>query len=1003
MDQTNYTVRTEEMERLPGGIRRGKWLVLALALCAPAWAEGQSVRFELPAEPFPQAILDFYHQSGVQAIYAATPQVEKLETRAVSGRMDSATALARMLQGTGLTFVFDTRHSVIIQPVAPENAPIVPVSGAVSNPAAPVLSQQHPLPDGVRELLQQVEVTGSLIHDVQDAVAPLLYIKRRQLTEAPYATVQDALYTLPLVSLNGPREDLGVDDNYQYGAGINLRGLGVGATLVMVDGQRQPLGGLTGDFVDVSTIPWNAVERVEVLPDGASALYGSDAVAGVVNIIMRDAFSGAETEARYGATPDGRSELMVSQLLGGSWSGGHAMLAYEFSDATPLFAAERSYAANANKTPYGANYDSYYGNPGNILDPLTLQPAYGIPHGQNGTSLSAGALTPTINLENPFAQYQIFPERIAHEFYFSASESLSDALELFARARYAQRNTQLNGLPDQQVLVVPPSNAFDVNPYPGVPYTLVAYSFLRDFGPTRFSSRSRVYMGTLGGTLRLHGGWQITLNESDGQQSLLDNEYDVPDPMLLGEALASASPATAFNPFGDGSYTSPAVLAAINRDFRLHSSGGIEATELVADGSLLRLPAGEAKLAVGMEHRFETLDHDVPDPTDPQERTIVQRYSRHVLSLFSQLAVPLWGDPHRPRATPRLMLNLAGRYEHYSDFGSTFNPTARLEWTANQWLKLRGSWGRSFRAPKLDDLYDTSQNLAVLVVLPDPKSPTGRSLVLGEQGSNPNLRQETARTWTAGVDLAPWRGSRLSLTYYSIDYFNRIEQPAIDDPLGILEHESEWSSVITRNPAQGAIASICDSPVFIGSVSECLASHPAAIVDLRLANLSSTRTSGLDLDAHEHLGDRWGQFDFGLQGNYVFRFLQSVAPNTPAVSILDTVGNPLSLRLRGTVGWSCAQGRGWALHLAVNYTGAYRNPDSTRNPPVPIVSAWTTVDVQARYRMAGVRRSGRTDLSLNAVNALNRSPPFVDSQFGYDVPNVQALGRVLSLDLTERW
>lgn len=95
-----------------------------------------------------------------------------------------------------------------------------------------------------------------LIPGVQGVIAPLVYVKRQQLSEAAYATVEDALYSLPITSCNGPREDLGLDNNYQYGAGIDLRGLGVGATLVLVDGHRQPLSGGAGDFVDVSTIPW---------------------------------------------------------------------------------------------------------------------------------------------------------------------------------------------------------------------------------------------------------------------------------------------------------------------------------------------------------------------------------------------------------------------------------------------------------------------------------------------------------------------------------------------------------------------------------------------------------------------------------------------------------------------------------------------------------------------------------------------------------------------------
>jgi iron complex outermembrane recepter protein len=981
---------------------RLRGLVALTVLWIPtAWAEGPTADFQLPAEPFTQAVLDFSHQSGLSAIYGLTPGMEKLITRPVHGKLSSSDALARMLMGSGLTFEFDTPHSVIIE-VASDAAVAAP--GAARPPAPAVL--EPAVLEGNQGQLEQVNVTGSLIRGVEGVIAPLVYVKQQQLSEAAYATVEDALYSLPITSLNGPREDLGLDNNYQYGAGIDLRGLGVGATLVLVDGHRQPLSGLTGDFVDVSTIPWSAVKRIEVLPDGASALYGSDAVAGVVNIIMRDDFQGAETRARYGTAVDGRRELMAAQLFGTHWSGGHAMLGYQFSDATPLEAAERPYAANADKTPYGgSNYDSYYADPGNILDPASLQPAYGIPAGQDGRSLTSSQLTPRINLENPFARAEIFPEITAHELYAALAQDIGSHARVFAQGRFTRRATLASNLPNTQILAVPPSNPFYVNPFPGTPYTLEAYSFGRDLGPTRFQSRTQVYTGTVGATLQLAGSWQATLSESYGRQTLLDDEYDLPDIAALGEALADPDPATAFDPFGDGSHTNPATLAAIRKNYRLRSAAGIETTSLVADGGVFALPAGEAKLAVGAERREETLNHDIQDPINPSERTVPQSYARHVTSLFSQLLLPLAGRAKSARAAPDLELSLSARYEHYDDFGDTFNPMADLRWMPLRVLKLRASWGRSFRAPTLDDLYDTSQDLAGSVLLRDPKSPSGRSLVLVQQGSNPGLKQETARTWTAGFDVAPpyLGGSTLSLTYYSIHYDNRIAQPAAGDPFDILALGNEWASVITRNPTPAQIAAVCNSPVYQGSAASCLASAPAAIIDGRLANLASTRTSGVDFEAHQVVHNRAGRFELGVSGNYVFDFDQAVDAAAPATNILDTLGNPLSLRLRATLTWARHDQHqaGPHLELAVNHTGAYRNPGSTL---IPRVSAWTTVDFQAGYRMqGGTGILGGTEITLNVVNLLDHDPPFVDSQFGYDLYNVQALGRVVSLDIRKSW
>lgn len=973
----------------------------SILVTTDARADDPVARFDLPAQPLPQALITFYHQSGIEPGFAVTPQMQNAKSNPVSGVMASSKALELMLSGTGYTYRADTYDSVDVIPIEQPDGGRKSAAALARSAGAAVARGLRARQESGR--LEEVDVTGSLIHGVQDVVAPLIYLKQQQLAMASFATVQDALYSLPIMSLNGPREDLGIDDNYQYGAGLDLRGLGVGATLVLINGQRQPLSGLNGDFVDVSTIPWSAVQRIEVLPDGASALYGSDAVAGVVNIIMRDDFDGADTQARYGTALGGRRELMASQLLGTHWSHGHATLAYEYSDLTPLDAAERPYAANADKTPYGGgNYDSYYSNPGNIVDPATLQPVYGIPAGQNGQALSPAALSSNINLENQFARYQIFPEVKAHELYALVAEDVNERLQLFLNGRFAQRDAERSDFPDGQLLTVPPSNPLYVNPFAAAPYALVAYSFSHDFGPTTFSAKSDVYTGTAGAKLQFGDTWQVVLSESYGRQSLRSDEYNVPDQAALAASLANPDPATAFDPFGAGSNTNPETLAAIRRDFPLHSMSSIESTRLVADGSLLRVPAGNAKIAIGAERREEKLSHDI---TDLLGQPGFQSYDRHVTSLFSQLALPLVGDPANPRAVPRLELVAAGRYEHYSDFGGTFNPTLRVQWIAADAVKLRASWGRSFRAPKLDDLYDTSENIAGSLVLSDPKSPTGRSLVLVEQGSNPALKQETAKTWTAGFDLAPvfLPDSTFSLTYYSIDYENRIVQPAADNPFAILVNEREWAPVITRNPSQAQIAAVCDSPDYQGSVSACLASSPAAIIDGRLANLASTRTTGLDLQAGDTFNGSWGRIDLGVVGNYVFKFDQAVTANSPAVDIVNTITNPLAFRLRGTAEWN-RNGPGLpgpGFSVAVNYTGGYRNPSSTL---VPNVSPWTTLDARVVYR---TRRDAGwlsgIEFSVNAVNVLNHSPPFVDDLYGYDVYNVQALGRVVSADIDKRW
>jgi outer membrane receptor protein involved in Fe transport len=840
--------------------------------------------------------------------------------------------------------------------------------------------------------LEMVTVTGSLIHGAIDVMAPLVYVTQQDLAQAPFATVQDSLYPLPIVSLDTPREDLSLNNNFNWGAGVNLRGLGVGATLVLVNGHRQPLSGYNGDFVDVSNIPAAAVDRVEILPDGASALYGSDAIAGVVNIILRDDFEGAETRVRYGGAPGGRDETVVSQLLGTRWGSGKAMLVYEYWDGTALDASTRGYAANADKRPYaGADYRSFDTYPGNILDPNSLLPIYGI---------TPSGLSSTINLQNTFAQYQLFPQRTQHSVYATGSQQLSDNIELFAEGRYTLRSTHLQHSPEGLTLQVPGGNSF--NPFPGST-TLLAYGFGPSLGPETFASKTQNYMGTVGARFNFGAGWHASLSESYGREALFYDGYNQVDQEVLNAALSNTS-ATAFNFFSGAA--NPAGIPGIRYEDVLHAVTSIETSSLIADGPLFNLPAGAAKIAIGLERREESLGHTVSDLTGPSVySTEYARYSRHVGSAFTELSMPLVGSAENRHAAPRLELTLAGRYEDYGDFGHTANPEFRLRVVPIDSLKLRASWGRSFRAPKLDDLYDSAENVSGEASLADPRSSTGYSTVLGLQGNNPNLRQETATTWTAGFDVVPVADPdlTLSLTYYAIDYTGQITQPAAADPFDILIQENQWAGVITRNPTRAQIDAVCNRPDFFGSVSSCLASTPAAIVDYRLANLASTQVSGLDLNVHQKVDSGVGRFDFGLQGSYVFHFDQAVTNTSPSIDILNTFGNPMKLRLRATAGWEQHRegDSGLGANLAVNFTNAYDNPGSAL---LQRVDSLTTVDLQLRYHTADDSGflSGM-EFGLNAVNVLNQSLPFVDNSVGYDKTNFQPLGRVLSLSVRKKW
>ncbi|MEJ1965942.1 MAG: TonB-dependent receptor [Gammaproteobacteria bacterium] len=277
--------------------------------------------------------------------------------------------------------------------------------------------------------------------------------------------------------------------------------------------------------------------------------------------------------------------------------------------------------------------------------------------------------------------------------------------------------------------------------------------------------------------------------------------------------------------------------------------------------------------------------------------------------------------------------------------------------------------------------------------------------MLGLQGSNPDLEQEKASTWTAGVDLIPSfvDGMALSLTYYSIAYDHRILVPGPPTPADVLLQEAQWTSVINRAPTSAQINALCESSDYTGSVAQCEAAPIAAIVDLRVRNMAETRVRGVDLKLDQTLRTRRGRFDFGLNGGYVFGFQQATSDTSPLKSVIDTVGNPLALRLRGTFDWyqRDLDKPGLGASAAVDYSGGYSDSDGGARRSVDSLA---TVDLRLSYRTAqGSSSFDGLEFGLNGVNVFNQDPPFINRDTGYDQINAQPFGRVVSFTIQKSW
>jgi len=331
-------------------------MVSLLALASIQPAQAQTKDFNVAAQSAITGIPEFARQAGIQ-ILVAEPLVRGKRIAPVTGSHTISEALAILLKGTGLIATSEdgATYTLAVVPLGPtsRNSAAETSALAASRTSSPTTQQSlsGPVGNDKSEVeLVEVLVTGTHIRGVTDSASPVLIYTRDDIDAAGTITVQQFLQTLPQ-NFGGASENTigsiaarGRTNNSVNGSAPNLRGLGAEATLVLVNGHRVAPGDGAGDFVDISMIPLAAVERIEIVTDGASAIYGSDAVGGVVNIILRSKFEGAESRALFGSVGTGSMHnVQAAQTVGDAWSTGSAVLSYQYSDQTPLSAGSRDY------------------------------------------------------------------------------------------------------------------------------------------------------------------------------------------------------------------------------------------------------------------------------------------------------------------------------------------------------------------------------------------------------------------------------------------------------------------------------------------------------------------------------------------------------------------------------------------------------------------------------------------------------------------------------------
>jgi iron complex outermembrane recepter protein len=963
-------------------------LALAAAAASAEEPAQKQIKLAIQSQTLRDALNEWAQQTGFQLIFATSEETSQIVSPSVTGTLSAEAALSRLLAGTKLTYEWIGETSVAIREIArpvgststrmPEASRAAPIRLAQlegAQPASPQsVTSERPLSDARsgedfanNARIGEIIVAGSRLRRPSEGPAPVTIFNRSRIEQLGVTNVADVLSYFP-------QQPFSTNEQTNFGGAreVRLRGLATGTTLVLLNGRRTVTSALQGgrNYFDLNTIPLAAVERIEVLSDSASAVHGADAVGGVINVVMK---SSTEPSASiyYGASDGGAEERRASATIGHSGDRVRASVVLDYFDRGSLMGTERSRAADQDFRRFGWNDTrSTTANPGNVSS-LTAANLPGLPSrtaavpaGSTGVGLTPSSFLGTAgqtNLESLGKFASLVPESERRSAAGFLEVSLTNRIDAFAEFLYSKRDDTSFGLPPSlSNRTVPASNAF--NPFG----TSVAVNYLlTGIGPTETIAEAESYRGVSGvrGAFR-SWDWEVAVLATKEDGSIFTaNQLDA---TRVQGALASSDPAQALNVFQDGPGGSPEFLRflvavpIVNGDSSKASQAGA-----FVRGELLALPAGEVSAVLGAEWREEKIHFEsLP--------TLAMDADRKSSSVYSELRVPILGADIRTRMLDSLILTLAGRYDDYSDFGGTFNPQYGLEWKMFPQLLLRGSYGTSFRAPSLFQLYQPGRSIASQVE--DPMRSGQRVPVTIRLSGNPNLDPEESTSQTFGFVLTALESTALKLaaSWWKVEQDQRVQTL---NATQLLAAETFFPDRVLRNAP---------------TLADVAVGRPGSLVSLDLTNVNfgSLETSGVDVQLSASFATPRGQVVPTVLATWVDEFRVIDLPGTPAVERVGVATAQQTIpkwRSSATLAWVTD-----AASVAVSgrYVPAYDDVASGVRNGLEVGSQ-TLIDLDVSVTLGEVFRTqswlqGFT-IRAGVKNIADEEPPFstVTGQ-GYD-------------------
>ncbi len=877
---------------------------------------------------------------------------------------------------------------------------------------------------------QDIVVTGTIIRGVAPVGSSIISVTATDIQRTGLLTTTDILKSIPQVTGIGTGEGStnttanNANLNISRANALNIRGLGIQATLTLLNGRRLPVGGFGGQLFDPNSIPAIALARIDVVADGASATYGSDAVAGVANLVLRTDVDGAEFRARYG-TADDYSTKTLSAVVGQRWDTGRAMIAAEYGWNDQLLQSDRAEFFRCDQTAIkGINNCAFGGAPGNLVFGATR---FGLPAG-TGVGVTQAQLSATPNRLQTSLYQTAIPANNRLNLIGTLRQDVTDSLSLWAEAFYFERiGRYYTGSPVTTAAAVPNTNPnFILVAGQSTTTQNVEYSIYNDYGDGRPArSREEGIQGAFGLDLALGSNWNFSASYTRNHNFAEVHRTGEINQAQYLLALRCTVPGFCLNPYGSGG--SAGNRAALERimgytNFRIWYDADIVDAKI--DGTLATIGGGDIKLAIGGQYLSETLYaiNFTNAGTRPANLEVVLPtaefgQSRNVKSAFAEVIVPLVGDGNAFGGIQSLEVNLAVRHDDYSDFGTTTNPKFGIKWEPTDGLILRGSYGTSFRAPTLSDNDPRSTpSLSASNVIAGP----GRN-VLTLLGGNAGVGPESAETWSVGTEVRPDAapGLSVSLNYYNIDYQNVIDtlgnSPAVfsDPALASFVTFGTASDFTTRlNAIQAQITSgFYAAPAAFPLFTAGGAPNVYAIVDGRKNNVGRILMKGLDVAIQYQFDTGAVTWNLGLTGSRVFSYKFQAVPGAALVERVNNANFPLRSRARGQIGFRTG---GLSLNTFYNYTNSYRVVSllagNLFSPAIVTqnerVAANVTVDATLTYTVpqdSGLL--GGLSFSIAAQNLFDRDPPFarVSQNQIFDSANASVLGRMVSFEVRKKF